>query len=133
MSPNECLNNVILERTIEYKTTEFQNSTAKESNATSKLSGIEAHGKKDQSPPTHVLTCLSQVITCLSYGTSLLAVTIVNNYAVTCPCKTLAGWPFWCPTQGNQLCRVTGQNKVCVPLRRTQLELKGCWLPKITN
>ena len=44
---------------------------------------IEAHEKKDQSPPTHVLTFSSQVITCLSYGTSLLAVTIVNNYAVT--------------------------------------------------
>ena len=39
----------------------------------------------------------SQVITCLSYGTSLLAVTIVNNYAVTCPCKKLAGWPFLRP------------------------------------
>ena len=29
-----------------------------------------------------MLTCSSQVITYLSYGTSLLAVTIVNNYAV---------------------------------------------------
>ena len=36
MSPNE--------RTIEYTTTQPQNSTAKESNATSE---IEAHGKKD--------------------------------------------------------------------------------------
>ena len=47
MSPNERLNNIILERTIEYNTTQPQNSTAKESNATSE---IEAHGKKDQSP-----------------------------------------------------------------------------------
>ena len=81
MSPNERLNNITLERTVEYNATTPQNSTAKESNATSE---IEAHGKsKDQSPPAHVLTCSSQVITCLSYGTSLLAVTIVNNYAVT--------------------------------------------------
>ena len=45
MSPNERLNNIILERIIEYSTTQPQNSTAKESNATSE---IEAHGKKDQ-------------------------------------------------------------------------------------
>ena len=38
--------------------------------------------------PTHVLTSLSQIITRLSYGTSLLAVTIVNNYAVTHRCKS---------------------------------------------
>ena len=80
MNPNERLNNIILERTIEYNTTQPPNSTAKESIATSE---IQAHGKKQQSPPTHMLTCSSQVITCLSYGTSLLAVTIVNNYAVT--------------------------------------------------
>ena len=79
MSPNERLNNIILKRTIEYNTTQPQNSTAKESNATSE---IEAHGKKDQSPPIHVLTCSSEVITCLNHDTSLLAVTIVNNYAV---------------------------------------------------
>ena len=53
MSPNERLNNIILERTIEYNTTQPQNSTAKESNATSE---IEAHGKKDQSPHG-LLTC----------------------------------------------------------------------------
>ena len=33
MSPKERLNNIILERTIEYNTTQPQNSTAKESNA----------------------------------------------------------------------------------------------------
>ena len=38
------LNNIILERTIEYNTTQPQNSTSKESSATSE---IEAHGKKD--------------------------------------------------------------------------------------
>ena len=66
----------MLEKTIEYNTTQPQNSAARsrESNATSE---IEAHGKK-----------------CLSYGTILLALTIVNNYAVTCPCKSEAGWPF---------------------------------------
>ena len=60
MSPNERLNNIILERTIKYNTTQPQNSTAKESKA---VSEIEAHLKKDQSPPTHVLTCSPQVIT----------------------------------------------------------------------
>ena len=83
VSPNERSNNIILERTIEYiNTTRPQNSSAKESNATSE---IEAHGKKDRGPHGP-LTCShgsSQVITCLSYGTSLLAVTIVNSYAVT--------------------------------------------------
>ena len=53
MSPNERLNNIILKRTIEYNTTQPQNSTAKESNATSE---IEAHRKKDQSPHG-LLTC----------------------------------------------------------------------------
>ena len=43
MSPNERLNNIILERTIEYNTTQPQNSRAKESNA---ISEIEAHGRK---------------------------------------------------------------------------------------
>ena len=54
VSLNERLNNIILlERTIEYNTTQPQNSTAKESNATSES---EAHGKKDQSPHG-LLTC----------------------------------------------------------------------------
>ena len=79
VSPNESLNNIILGRTTEYNTTQPQNSTSKESNATSE---IEAHGRNDQSPHD-LLTCLSQVITCLSYGTISLAVTIINNYAVT--------------------------------------------------
>ena len=47
VSPNECLNNIILERTIKYYTTQPQNSKAKEFNATSE---IEAHGRKDRSP-----------------------------------------------------------------------------------
>ena len=63
MSPNERLNNIILERTIEYNTTQPQNSTAKESNATFE---IEAHGKKDQCPDglltySHVRHKLSHV------------------------------------------------------------------------
>ena len=86
VSPNERLNNIILERTIEYNTTQPQNSTAKESNATSEIESTWKERPKS-TWPTHVLTCSSQVITCLSYGTSLLAVTIVNNYAVTCPYK----------------------------------------------
>ena len=53
MSPNERLNNIILERTIEYNTSQPQNSTAKESNATFE---IEARGKEDQSPHG-LLTC----------------------------------------------------------------------------
>ena len=59
MSPNERLNNIILESTIEYNTTQPQNSTAKESNATSE---IEAHGKEDQSP-NGLFTC-SHVTSC---------------------------------------------------------------------
>ena len=86
MSPNERLNNIILERTIEYNTTPPQNSTAKESNATPEIECTWKERPKS-TWPTHVLTLSSQVITCLSYCTSLLAVTIVNNYAVTCPAK----------------------------------------------
>ena len=57
MSPNECLNNIIFKRTIEYNTTsQPQNSTTKEYNATSE---IEAHGKKDQS--SHGLLMCSHV------------------------------------------------------------------------
>ena len=37
VSPNERSNNIILERTIEYNTTQPQSSTAKESNATSEI------------------------------------------------------------------------------------------------
>ena len=118
---NKRLNNIILERTIECNTTQPQNSTAKESNATSEIESTRKERPKS-TWPTHVFTCSSQVVTCLSlYCTSLLAVTIVNNYAVTCSCKNYAGWPLLCPyrnvgfpehnlTQGNQPCRVTGQN-----------------------
>ena len=53
VSPNDGSNNIILERTIEYNTTQPQNSMAKESNATSE---IDAHGKKDLSPHG-LLTC----------------------------------------------------------------------------
>ena len=38
VSPNKRLNNMILERTIEFNTNQPQNSMAKESNATSELS-----------------------------------------------------------------------------------------------
>ena len=86
VSPKERLNNIILEKTIEYNTTQPQNSTAKESNATSEIESTWKERPK-YTWRTHVLTCSPQVIVCLSYSTSLLAVTIVNNYAVTCPCK----------------------------------------------
>ena len=74
VSPNERLNNIILERTFECNTTQPQNSTAKESNATSEIESTWKWRPK-YTWPTHVLTCSSQVITCLSYGTSLLAMT----------------------------------------------------------
>ena len=54
VSQNERLNNIILERAIEYNTTQPHNSTAKESTATS--AEIEVYGKKDQSPHG-LLTC----------------------------------------------------------------------------
>ena len=83
MSPKERLNNIILSRAIEYNTTQPQNSTAKESNATPEIESTWKERPKS-TWPTHVLTLSSQVITCLSYGISLLlAVTIVNNYAAT--------------------------------------------------
>ena len=43
------------------------------------------------------LALVTSIVTCLTYSTSLLAVTIVNNFAVTCPCKNYAGWLFLCP------------------------------------
>ena len=82
VSPNERFNNIILERTIEYNTTQPQNSTAKESNATPEIESTWKERPKSTWPP-HVLTCSSHVITCLSCGISLLVVTTVNNYAVT--------------------------------------------------
>ena len=59
MSPNECLNNIILERTIEYNTTQPQNSMAKESNATSEMESTLKEGPKS-TLPVHVLTCSTQ-------------------------------------------------------------------------
>ena len=82
VSPNERLNNIILERTIEYNTNQPQNSTAKESNATPEIESTWKERPKS-TWPTNLLTCSSQVITCLSYSISLLVVTTVNNYALT--------------------------------------------------
>ena len=54
MSPNERLNNIILERTIECNTTQPQNSTAKESNATPEI--VTTWKERPKSTwPTHVL------------------------------------------------------------------------------
>ena len=75
VSPNERLNNIILERTIHYNTTQPQNSMAKESSATSE---IESTLKEIACSRAHMF---------VTYITSLLVVTIVNNFAVTCPCK----------------------------------------------
>ena len=63
---------------MEYNTTQPK---IQKSNATSE---IEARGKKDQSP--HGLFTCSHVrhkLSRLSYSTSLLAMTLVDNYAVT--------------------------------------------------
>ena len=79
------LNNITLERTIEYNTTQPQNSTAKESNATSEIESTLMIERR-----TKVYIACSRAhmfVSCLSYRNSLLAVTIVNNYAVTCPYK----------------------------------------------
>ena len=74
VSPSERLNNIILERTIEYNTT----------------SASKFHGKiiqrylwdrehMERKTKVHMayslLTCSSQAITCVSYGTSFLAAT----------------------------------------------------------
>ena len=82
MSPNKRLNNIILKRTIQYDTTEPQNSTAKESNATS-----DERKTKVSIACSHAHMFVTCIVTCLTYRTSLLAVIIVNNFAVTCPCK----------------------------------------------
>ena len=50
------LNNIILERTIEYNTTQPQNSTAKEFNATSEIESTLKEGP-ESTLPAHVLTC----------------------------------------------------------------------------
>ena len=86
MSPNERLNNITLERTIQYCTTQLQDSKAKESNATSEMSEIESTLKEIACSRAHMfITC---IVTCVTYSTSLLAVTIVDNFAVTFPCKS---------------------------------------------
>ena len=56
MSLNEHLNNIILERTIEYNTTQLQNSTARESNATSEIESTLKEGPKS-TLPADVVTC----------------------------------------------------------------------------
>ena len=72
VSPNERLNNIIFERTIEYNTYPASKFHDKRIQLY-----LWARGTWKERPkstwPTHVLTCSSQVITCLSYGTSLLA------------------------------------------------------------
>ena len=87
VSPNEWTNehlNIILERTFEYKRIQRY------------LCWVQGTWKERPKStwPAHVQTCLSQAITCLSYSTSLLAVSIVNNNAVTCPAKTKRGGHF---------------------------------------
>ena len=71
MSPNKRLNNIILERTIEYNTTLTQDSTAEESSATLRS---RAHGK------TKVYMAYARAyMFVISYHVSVT----VNNYDVT--------------------------------------------------
>ena len=94
------LNNITLERTIEYNTTQPQNSTAKEFNATSEIKSTLKKGPKS-TLPAHIF------VTCLSYRTSLLAVTIVSNNAVT----QLITMPWHAPAKikrGGHFCVLTG-------------------------
>ena len=56
VSPKGRLNNIILERTIEYNTTQPQNSTAKESNATFEIESTLKERPKF-TLPAHVLIC----------------------------------------------------------------------------
>ena len=62
MSPNERLNCITLERTIQYNTTQRQNSTAKESNATSE---IESTLKEIACSRAHMF------VTCLTSGVAI--------------------------------------------------------------
>ena len=81
VSLNECFNNIIHERTIEYNTTQPPNSTAKQSNATCE---IKAHGKTKVHMTysrAHMFVTSYQMFQ-LWYQ-SLLAVNIVDNYSVT--------------------------------------------------
>jgi len=85
------------------------------------------HWKDELTWPAHILTCSPHVLS------HVLALNGTSLLDVKCPCKNQAGWPFWCPyrnvffsaynrAQGNQPWKAIGKNKVCVPLRRTQLE-----------
>ena len=71
----------MLERTIQYNATQPQNSTAKESNTTSEIESTLKERPKSTLPAHMFATCI------VTYGTSLLAMALVNNFSVTCPCK----------------------------------------------
>ena len=75
------------------KTTQPQNSTVKESNATSEIESTLKERPKS-TLPAHVLTCSSHVLSRFTYGTSLLAVAIVNNFAWHAPAKIKRGGHF---------------------------------------
>ena len=49
------------------------------------------HRKDELTWPAHILTCSPHVLS------HVLALNGTSLLAVTCPCKTQAGWPFWCP------------------------------------
>ena len=83
MSPNERLNNIVLERTIEYNTTQPQ-LIPRQNNPTLPLRSRHMERK------TEVHMAYSRAHMFLtSYHMSQLRYqfTNVNNYAVTCPCK----------------------------------------------
>jgi len=44
------------------------------------------------------LTWTAHILTCSPHDSShVLALNGTSLLAVTCPCKSQAGWPFWCP------------------------------------
>ena len=65
MSPNERLNDIILERIIEYSTTQPQNFAAKESNATSEIKSTWKKTPKS-TWPAHMLTWSSHALSHVS-------------------------------------------------------------------
>ena len=86
MLRSKRLNNIILERNIVYSTYWASKFRRKKVNPTLAL---RTRKKKDQRSASKRRSHTHKFVTCLGNGTSLLA--------VRCPCKTPAGWPFWCP------------------------------------
>ena len=87
MLRSKRLNNIILERTIEYSTYPVSKFHGKKVNPMVAFRTHTKISRKDALTwPAHMLP---KFVTCLSNSTSLLA--------VIHPCKYQAGWSFWCP------------------------------------